>query len=114
MTHENYTSSELIKIFCVENMKAEEVWCSALRGSMEVMWTSVQALILEVSKLPAGLLGFLRLPDSGFTILWGSQIKLSRATVQRLRGKLYNRYASETRWVLGFKEPQQVRWQEKK
>lgn len=37
MTHENYTSSELIKIFCVENMKAEEVWCSALRGSMEVM-----------------------------------------------------------------------------
>lgn len=37
MTHENDTSSELIKIFCVENMKAEEVWCSALRGSMEVM-----------------------------------------------------------------------------
>jgi len=95
-------------------MKEEEVWCSALQASTEVMWTSVQALILEVSKLPTELLGFLRLPDTGFTILWISQIKLSWTTVQCLRDKLYNRYATETHWVLGFKEPQKVRWQEKK
>lgn len=25
ITHKNYTTSELIKIFCVENMKAEQV-----------------------------------------------------------------------------------------
>lgn len=43
---------------------------------MEVMWTTVQAFILEVSKISAELLAFLRLLGSGFTILQGSQINL--------------------------------------
>lgn len=98
--HKKY--SKLIKIFGVGNIKTW-VWLSTMWGGIEIKYTSVQTALFEASKLPVKLLGFLRLSDSSFEMLCTPQIKLSSDTVQHLQGKLYNRYDTETLWVLVLK-----------